>query len=480
MINILHVCFAISSPVFSNVEEAVKSAEHIYHRLVDDFFDDIRLVRSRLVDLEIPFSKLPEPIIKQAPRKNMSDAAPDGLLSLGSKEKSLFLQQTNDIKDEFILVLDHFSTTNVVDFTIRPIIKYVQEPKLVLKVKNMTEHCHFVKIGSSKYKMLNKQEGLLNVNLNEQENAEVLELCCRKIERNVDVSNEADDDNFTYKCPVIVKYSKNYEASTAVTVPSSSSTDPKKVHRVLPVEKDKKDTLLFSKPSSSTWTKSPLKRKGIQTQIKSKKPRTSNTGENQEQGNLQDFTKMINSDTTKVDCGPDLNALSELFGPTKTDSGVNGSTKQPGQLSLEEKKRLALENEKPTILEPMKPTKSQPMNSMMSTTNKPAAPLSTATNSLFDTGLTKPLSMFPSPPKSTTSDSFNFDNAVATVSPAKNASNFGNFSSSPMNSSTFSIPPPPSSLNPVQRTVTVPIYQAQFLCVYEITIEKTRSHVKYG
>uniref|UniRef100_A0AC34QMY0 SCY1-like protein 2 n=1 Tax=Panagrolaimus sp. JU765 TaxID=591449 RepID=A0AC34QMY0_9BILA len=172
----------------------------------------------------------------------------------------------------------------------------------------------------------------------------------------------------------------------------------------------------------------------------------------EEQRNFQDFTEMINSDTTKVNSGPDLDALSELFGPTKTDNGVNGSSKQPGQLSLEEKKRLALENEKPTILEPMKPTKSQPMNSMMSTTNKTAAPLSTATNSLFDTGLSKPLSMFPSPPKSTISDSFNFDNLMSTVSPAKNDSNFGNFSSSSMNSSTFSIPPPPSSSNPVQRS----------------------------
>lgn len=47
----------------------------------------------------------------------------------------------------------------------------------------------------------------------------------------------------------------------------------------------------------------------------------------EEQRNFQDFTEMINADSTKVNSAPDLDALSALFGPTGIDRSANSTPK---------------------------------------------------------------------------------------------------------------------------------------------------------
>ncbi|KAE9551316.1 hypothetical protein FO519_005467 [Halicephalobus sp. NKZ332] len=170
----------------------------------------------------------------------------------------------------------------------------------------------------------------------------------------------------------------------------------------------------------------------------------------EEQRGFQDFTEMINMESTKVNSGPDLDALSALFAPPKNGTGSNGNTTtKTGQLTLEEKKRLAAEKEKPS--EPASQNKSQPMNSFILST-----PTST-TNSLFDSGFStskpmnsfqsppKPMDSFPSPPKA--NDSFSFGDFMPSMN-STSSSGFGSNSGS----SPFAIPPPPSASNPIQRS----------------------------
>uniref|UniRef100_A0AC34GA72 Uncharacterized protein n=1 Tax=Panagrolaimus sp. ES5 TaxID=591445 RepID=A0AC34GA72_9BILA len=47
----------------------------------------------------------------------------------------------------------------------------------------------------------------------------------------------------------------------------------------------------------------------------------------EEQRNFQDFTEMINADSTKVNSAPDLDALSALFGPQSIDRSANSTPK---------------------------------------------------------------------------------------------------------------------------------------------------------
>ena len=93
----------------------------------------------------------------------------------------------------------------------------------------------------------------------------------------------------------------------------------------------------------------------------------------------------------------------------------------------------------PSKSQPMNSNKSQPMNSFISNSSN---------NSLFDSGFSstqKPMNSFPSPPKA--NDSFNFGDFMTSMN-STNSSGFGSTSAA----SPFSIPPPPSALNPVQRT----------------------------
>ena len=46
----------------------------------------------------------------------------------------------------------------------------------------------------------------------------------------------------------------------------------------------------------------------------------------EEQRGFQDFTEMINAESTKVNSGPDIDALSALFAAPKNGTGSNGNT----------------------------------------------------------------------------------------------------------------------------------------------------------
>uniref|UniRef100_A0AC34PYC1 Uncharacterized protein n=1 Tax=Panagrolaimus sp. JU765 TaxID=591449 RepID=A0AC34PYC1_9BILA len=147
LINSLNVSYGVRIPFSFTVEKHLKNGERFCRRVVDDFFQEMREFRNLLTPMDLPQIVLPRFDVNEANREKLFHQQPSGLGDLTRNQILKLNEILHDLKDTLILILDHLTVTNAVDFTIRPIIKFVQEPKLVLKVKNMTEDCHFVKEG---------------------------------------------------------------------------------------------------------------------------------------------------------------------------------------------------------------------------------------------------------------------------------------------------------------------------------------------